>query len=87
MPEKKVRGECIVLFTCNAWKNWNSMHLVGIFTSNQKLFQALHKLLKTGQITNGTGLDVHPESMGIREINLMDYVYVERWIINKLQES
>ncbi len=46
----KKQNEVYVVNTCNAWKEYSSFRLVGIFTTRRKLNPVLNKLLKSGDI-------------------------------------
>jgi hypothetical protein len=47
----------VVIYTCDAWKSWDSSRLVGVYTNRKKMERLLRKMIKAGYIEFADGWD------------------------------
>jgi hypothetical protein len=75
------KQEIILLFTCDQWKSYESMHLVGIFLDPLKAKKAIKDLIKNDVIEldkdNGYELsDIDDYDFKYIVDNIVTYLYV-----------
>jgi len=73
--------KAVVVNTCNAWKEYSSFTLVGVFTNRKKFNRVLNKLIKKNDVENNTGYRI--EDMTIHELhNNLKYVSLQEIELN-----
>jgi hypothetical protein len=77
-----------VVNTCDAWNTYESMSLVGIFTTRKKVNPVLNKLLKEKKIewSDDECTDRFVNKLTDRELlDFLKYVFVELITLNEVQ--
>ena len=75
-----------VVNLCNAWKEYSSFQLVGVYSNRVKLNRMLKKFIEKKDIENNTGYAV--EDMSIHDLHSnIEFVSIEEVILNDAQIS
>lgn len=72
-----------VLFSCNIWKNSDSMRLMGVFSNLNTLKKNIKQLIKEGSFECSESFNM---KWTIDEINnYVDYLFIETCSLNQIE--